>query len=267
MTISVSRRALFAIAAGGIAGAALPAFADPRPPWGTRTRLPLSLLLPLIDGAFAGTTLRLHNYGPRHGNSWHAPLASSLALGARLGGRSQAFTIDEFRNGSFRYYVNDINMSRLAFSRAGGAIRLTLDFESRGTELKGRCAGGVFRCPVGSDDTAPDIQINGGSVTLDLFPAAHGNSVAFNRVTSAFNGRIQAGGICRSFGDLCDRFTHYKARIRDAIQGAAGSMLAGATVKDLLATRLRPELDRAGVGNVVSAFLEGDNLVVIHRRA
>ena len=267
MTISVSRRAAFVIAAGGLAGLALPAFAEPRPPWGTRTRVPLSVLLPLLNDTFAGTTLRLNNYGPRHRDSWHAPLTSRLGLGARLGGRSQTFTIDEFRSGRFRYYVNDINMSRLALARAGGAIRMTLDFESRGTELKGRCVGGVLRCPVGSDDTAPDIQINGGSVTLDLFPAEHNNSVAFSRVDAVFNGRIQAGGVCRSFGDLCDRFTHYKTRIRDAVQGAARTTLAGSAVKDALAAGLRPALDRAGVGNVVAAFLEGDSLVVIHRRA
>jgi hypothetical protein len=125
----------------------------------------------------------------------------------------------------------------------------------------------VFRCPVGTDDTAPDIQIDGGSVTLDLFPAAHNNGVAFGRVVTAFNGRIRAGGVCRTFGDLCDRFTHYKARIRDAIQGTAGGMLAGSAVKDALATRLRPALDRAGIGNVVHAFIEGDDLVAIHRRS
>jgi hypothetical protein len=271
MEATMLRRSFLAAALGGSAASALlaikPALADPRPEYGVIiTRVPGALIRAAIEGAFRGTSLRLDNYGPRHGNSWHQANASRLALGPALGGATRTFTIPEARKGPFRYYVNDVNLAGLAAGFAGDRLKLNFRFEKRGTEIKGRCGGGVFDgCVAGSDSTAPDVQWEGdASLDLLLRPVALDGSLSYDRATVRLNGRFQAGGACRAI-DVCNLVAHYKERIRESVEGPANAILTSADIRRRVAAALRPVLDRVGIGEVRFVRIDGDTVNVHHR--
>ena len=210
------RRSFLSAALGGTAASAFlvlkPALADPRPEYGVIiTRVPGALIRAAIDSAFRGTALKLHNYGPRHGNSWHLRNGSRLVLGPALGGGAHAFDIPEARKGPFRYYVNDVNLAALTVGFDAGRVKLNMRFEKTGTEIKGRCGGGVFDgCVAGSDSTAPDVQWQGdASLDVLLRPVALAGSIARpsrrNTQPRSVSRRISRPNPCRNFASARGR--------------------------------------------------------------
>src|SRR5262249_18346773 len=145
------------------------------------------------------------------------------------------FTIPEFGKEIARrrylYYLKDVNSNRLTVDMVGPRLRLTLGFESSGSELEGRCLRkGVFHhwdhdCFVGGDKGAPDGNINRAQIQVLLPLIPFQGSVSYGPVSLAdirFDADIQLGGICKvgshiSGGDLCEVAFHYRRLIHDAV--------------------------------------------------
>lgn len=104
-----------------------------------------------LNRAFAGLRVRLDNIGP-----WRKSAGSYLQQDSRItlavpgGGATsrrfdipeQSFTINKAGGRHLRFYVSDLNVSRVRANienKRGGRLFLTIDFESSGTEIQGRC--------------------------------------------------------------------------------------------------------------------------------
>ena len=231
-------------------------------------RIDAGLIASQIENAFRGTTLRLNNYGPRRGDSWYLANDSLLRLGAPLGGREHRFTIPEVvirarvkvpllpdPKYTARYYISDMNLIRVSVAAEGAALRIRMEFDSRGTELKGRCSAG---CVVGSDDTAPDFQINRSRVDVSLTPAVFRDGLAYSSVNAQFSARVDSSGL----GEFFER--RVKSEIKSRLEPAIVNALNNDDVRMRIYSALRPTLDTARIGVVRSVRLEGRNLVIDH---
>jgi len=226
------------------------------------------LVASAIEGAFRGTQLRLNNYGPRHGDSWHKANDSFLRMSATLGGGERRFDIPEVvirarvkvpllpdPKYTARYYISDVNLASVAVAPAGGTFKITMRFESNGTELKGRCSDG---CVVGSDDTAPDFQINGARVDVFLTPAALDGSVSYGAARPEFHGHVDGSGLGEFFENKVKR------EIKNRLEPTIAGKLNEATVRHQVAAATRATLNRLGIGRVNSVRMIGGNLVIDH---
>lgn len=234
------------------------------------TSIPLTRITSLISTAFAGTRIRLNNFG-----TVRAPFVengSSIRLGPILGGRTQRFTIFPFfePRKPVYYYISDVNLRNISVGTSRQFIRISLHFESNGTELKGICRGSQVECFAGRDGTIPDIQIGNIRVDVLLEPWAADGSVSYRRAIVRFHGNSQAGGICRVThrmgADICRALYDYKAKIAQATESAVRSLLNRADLRRHLATAMRPVLRAEGVGNVFFTQIRSRNLEVYHRR-
>lgn len=147
----------------------------------TTTRIPAVIMTSLIQDLFDGTEIRLNNHGPGSPRgSWYKPDDSWIRLPEALGGLELPLDIPIGRGGAFQYYVRDVNLSAVRVTRQADAVAIRLLFESESVELKGYCWGTNsmidLDCPVGPDDSAPDVQIDNLIVTILLPPARFGRS-------------------------------------------------------------------------------------------
>lgn len=243
----------------------------------TRTRIPLALLTSLMEGCLRGTQIHLNNHGPRHGDSWLVANDSFLRLSGCLGGEETRFTLPEHvEDGRLRprvrmlYYINDLNLQGIDVGTEGRSFKLTLQFDDAGTELKGHCikreliGNGWKDCPVGTDQGAPDIQIQRARVHVFLEPSAYLGGISFGRVQAQFEGTIQAGGGCDVLGiDLCEKLAHYKREVRQQIEQAFTTLINRGSTHSAVARTFREILDARGIGEVRSASIEGGQLIII----
>ena len=227
-------------------------------------RISMASLTRLLTGTFRGMQIRINNYGRRHGNSWHKPRDSWVQLPRRLGGRRQVYTITEYRSGPYRYYVRDVNLNRVWFDHNRNHLRMNLEFESRGTEIKGRCAGHIILCAVGSDKAAPDVQMNRAKVTISMRPRVtrDGRSITYGDLHVRFRARIQAQGVCRAGPvDICYVITKYKREIPRQVENAIYQSLNSNALRQQVANAIRRILPR-NMGRIMSAYISGNNLIL-----
>jgi hypothetical protein len=245
-----------ALFAAGIAGAAAE----------TRT-VPAILVAAAIGVNFEGLQVHLNNFGRRHGDSWHVAASSFVRLPAGLGGRTITFTIPELvirarvhlplvpdPRFTARYYVSDFNTNLVRTEPFSGAIKITVRFESRGVELKGRCSAG---CIAGSDSTAPDFQINNARVDVIFALAALDGCISYASPRGEFHANVDASGI----GEFFDG--QVKSTIKRMLEPAIASALNDLTIRRRVAAAVRPQLDRMGIGRVTAVRMVGERDVVI----
>jgi hypothetical protein len=215
------------------------------------------LLASLIQGAFAGTVIHLNNYGPRHGNSWHVPNDSFIRLGAGVGGGELRFSLTEVRAAAGRrYYVHDLNLDRLLVRPETGAIKMIFEFESVGTEVKGRCSDNIT-CFGASDDAAPDFEINSSRLEISLTPVRHATGgVTFGPVDARFFAAVDGRGLGELVEGIVERDT------RTAIQNTARNSLDQPGVRDRVATALRPVLEGVRITGITAVRMDGRDLVI-----
>lgn len=224
-------------------------------------RINTRLVALAIEGAFHGTRMRINNYGPRRGNTWHVPNDSYLRLGSGLGGGEGAFNIPEVRETPYRYYVNDMNLTRVQALFQDGQFLLSFQFESNGTEIKGRCASsgvGTLLCAAGSDSSAPDFQLSSTRTAVFLQPVRYGDSISYGNVRTRFSTRIDGSGL----GEVVEGLV--RSEIRSAVENVTQRMLDQEAVRRQIADALRSVLASNGVGAVSALRVEGENLVIEH---
>jgi len=231
------------------------------------TRLNASILASLIEGVFTGTVIHLNNYTPTsHAvsgrDSWLLRGDSFLTRSAAMGGATTPIPLEEVSRGPLRYYVRDLNLNRVTARPETDAFRLTLRFETGGpVEIKGRCSNTTSSidpaCAVGSDDTAPDFDITDARLEITLPPVRDASgSLTYGPARVNFELNVEGGGVGSIFEDQVKR--SIKANVEPLISG----MIENAMLRRTVARSLRPALDRAGVGNVVTVRFEGSDLVI-----
>jgi len=153
-----------------------------------------------------------------------------------------------------RYYVHDFNSNLIRTEPVTDALKLTIRFESRGVELKGRCSAG---CVAGSDSTAPDFQINNARVDVTFAPAALDGSISYASPRGEFHANVDASGI----GEFFDG--RVKSEIKRFLEPAIASALSDLAVRRRVAAAVRPQLDRLGIGRVTGVRMVGSRDIVI----
>ena len=225
------------------------------------------LMARLIKRAVGGSKLRLHNVGRKRGDSYLRKNASYIQLSRLLGGTTQRFTVPETKidagaYGWLRYYINDVNLSRFDMKREGSRFKLSLFFESSGTELKGYHTA---RFVDFGDKGAPDVQMNNMRLDVYLTPARDSRGrFTYSQADVKFNANIQASGIC-NFKTVNFCGTSYKRRIAKGIESAVRAQLNNPTTRNRLAAGFAPQLRRFGIKNIVSVRIQGSYLVIKHR--
>lgn len=91
--------------------------------------------------------------------------------------------------GSYSYYVNDVNMTKLTVSAVSGAVRIVMQFDETGYEI------------TPSDERLPSVQWTGAAVVLDLRPIKVGNSMSLEAVSVQVKGNLNP--VCTKPGFLC----------------------------------------------------------------
>jgi hypothetical protein len=257
------RQILSGLGAGFAAAFAAPAFAGIPDPRKTLTETPILLALVAagMHTRLDGLRIRLHNYRSNGGRGGHEANASSIRFAT---GETQTFDIPTVENGAHRYYLNEINLERvLVRALPGRGIRLALSFEGNGTEIKSHCRGTIFQCPVGSDDSAPDVQIQHAKVEVVFAPRPFEGGLTLVPSDIDFTAEIRAGGICGG-PDICNAFGHYRVHIRRAMQSHFGRHLRAVEMQRSIANAMRPALDLMRIGFVHKAAVRGTNIVVVH---
>jgi hypothetical protein len=231
------------------------------------TRVNALILATLIERAFRGTVIHINNFTSRsHAvdgrDSWHLANDSFATIPIRSGPRTRIFNLAEVSQGPLRYYVRDLNLTRVFVRIADNAFRLIFAFEDRGpTEIKGKCSnttGSIdLACPAGSDSTAPDFEINDARLEVLLTPGrdASGN-LTYGAVRTTFEASVEGGGVGGIFEERVER------AIKSAVEEIVTRELDTTASREAVGRALRPELDRRGIGSVIVARIEGSDLVI-----
>ncbi|KST62434.1 hypothetical protein [Mastigocoleus testarum] len=236
---------------------------------GQITRIRTGIITQLIENLFKGTKIYLHNLGPKKGKSWHQKNSSYIQLSKTLGGRKQNFDIPESTvkaraYGTLRYYVDNIKLSRLNVKKENDAFKLSLFFESNGTELKGYHTA---RFVDFGDRGAPDIEMDNMRLDVYLKPAKDNfGRLSYDSIDVKFDANIQAGGVCNIRGtDICNRMFKYKKRIASAIESNLRAQLNNQRTRERLAASLYSQLKKFGIGRITGVNFQRNNLVIRHQ--
>lgn len=226
--------------------------------------IPFAFFTSEMQDAFQGTKVHLNNYGPRHGNSWYKGNDSYVELPASLGGAKQQFSFPVKNVKPFRFYMNDVNLASIQVDPSQGRLAISFNFESNNTEIKGRCAP---YCPLGSDSSAPDIQMNNATASVFLTPSVRNGSISFSQVESDFTANIQAQGACDFIGlrTVCNAITDYKSEIKNSAKNAIQNAVDSDSIRNEIAQKMRLKLLSHGVREVVSVEVLSNILVIKHR--
>ncbi len=228
--------------------------------------IPFAFFAIEMQSAFQGTKVHLNNYGPRHGNSWYKGNDSFVELPAALGGVKKQFSFPVKNAFPFRYYMNNVNLSSIQVNTSQNKLAIEFNFESNGKEIKGRCSNSI-KCILGSDLSAPDVQMNNTKASVYLTPSARNGSISFSQVESDFTADIQAQGACDVIGIsyVCNALTGYKSEIKNASKQAIQNAVDSDSIRNEIAEKMRLKLVSYGVKDVVSVEVLSNILVIKHR--
>lgn len=223
-----------------------------------------TLVANLIKDSLKGTQLHLHNLGSKSGSSYHKSNSSYIQFGKSLGGNKQIFTIPETKvdagsYGWLRYYVNDVNLSSFDIKQDGNRFKVTLLFESNGTELKGYHTAKLVDL---GDKGAPDVEMDNMRLDVYLTPGndAQGR-LTYNQVEVNFDANIQAGGICK-FKTINFCGNSYKRQIAVGIENAVRAQLDNPTTRNQLAAAFSPVMKALNIGKITKVYIQGSTMFV-----
>jgi hypothetical protein len=142
-----------------------------------------------------------------------------------------------------------------------------LNFENRGVEFRGHCratnVGEELSCALGAPDVDATLQVDI-FLTLDrYYSRAAPLSISFTDIRVEAHPNAQARGFCEAI-DVCNLFTNYKQRIKEAVETSLLAALNTRSVRDNVANALRPTLRGFNIGRVNSARVEGSQFVIMY---
>lgn len=218
----------------------------------------LSEFARMLDEQFSDAVLYLDNYGPRRversGATWHDPKGSYL----RLAGEKQVIDLPQvtkqLRRKRLMYYVQDMKSNRIEVKADGNRLKLEIEFESNGHELKGHCVRkAVLKkrrwkrdCIIGGDGGAPDGDVNNAILTFGFALVPYNGSVSYKVESVALSANISIGGVCKlgrrilkGNKDICDVMFHYKKRLNEAMVRQVKNQLGKSKYRKRVADRVR----------------------------
>jgi hypothetical protein len=207
-----------------------------------------------------GTEVRLNNFTPnRQGDrGWHRPNDSRIRLSPLFGGSEFRFNLPETRiglpTGQARYYVNQLNSSKLSLALEGKALKISMEFANRGRELEGR----GFLNP-------PSFNLRNSRLDVFLTPTRDSaGRLTYSTVRVSFNSDISPtdtwSSIVAGIGNLVGM--QYRSQIKSAIENEVRSYLQDPSTRAIVTERLQERLDLLGIRNLTDVRVEGNAVVL-----
>lgn len=230
-----------------------------------RFSIPMTAVAGLVQNAFRGTSMRINNYDAasrsRRSND------TRLSLSDALGGTDRIYDIAPVTQGPRSYYINDINLNNIQVRATRSGLKVTLGFENAGVEFKGHCRPGNpgerINCALGAPDVDATLSVDI-FLTLDRYYSRSAPlSISFTDIRVEAHPNARARGFCGAI-DICNLFTNYKQRIREAVEVNLQAALDTGAVRDNVANALRPTLRGFNIGRVNSARVEGSQFVIMY---
>ncbi len=183
----------------------------------------------VLSGAFLqalrNSTLKLDNYGSKHGNSW-LDQQSRLRL---PDGRVVAFAIPEITVAvagvrQWRYYVDELNSKAVHVGldkKNPSRLSVTISFEDSGHEVKGRClrkkiTGGWRECTLNIER---DMQATA-AAHLKIRPKLMNGKVGYELLKTRFESHVYpANALCKLAVNVCNVVSgFYQTPFRDLMR-------------------------------------------------
>ncbi|NJN48659.1 MAG: hypothetical protein HC805_01160 [Alkalinema sp. RL_2_19] len=238
------------------------AISAPAPATAASRKVPAAFVSSIVNNGLSSSKIHLNSHGPRHGNSYNKPNDSYV----NLYGFKKNFSLPEqsFKvlTNLYIYNVSNVNSNSMKLTPDGNHFDLTIKFESDNAEIKGMCRrkkliGGWANCIIGSDKGAPDINWKSPSVSVRLVPQAYNGGIILKATNVSVNGEFQANGICKIGRDICNRFTGYKGKIKQAVASSVMSQLNSSSVKAQMAQSTKTGLSQLGLPAITGVSMSG----------
>lgn len=163
---------------------------------------------------------------------------------------------------TYAYYVDDVNSTAIKVTPVSGALRLTLQFESKGAEMVGGCVKGSC----GLTDALPAIDWNDGSVSVDLAPVKVSNSMALQAKAVTIGGTFTPTclGVGGFFSDLsCDAALPFAnraiAKLKPELSGMLKDKVNDPALQSTIAGEIQKRLTIGGLGDIVITDVASDS--------
>ncbi len=130
----------------------------------------------VLSTQLRGTTGRINTYGPRHDDSWFLSGDSWIKFPDAI--RRDRINFDqliEIRILPRRYYFNDINLRGITVRPSNQYLKITVNWESDGPELRGECVNDAG-CMFGT----PTVQLNDLAININVRPFASGGKIGYD---------------------------------------------------------------------------------------
>ncbi len=262
----------------------------PLPVIGRQQRIPLAGLIQAVNrSVFNESRFVFDNLGSYGKNGGFLENASLIDVA----GYVDTFSIPAYshrRNkGLYRveYYLNDLRSNEMFLSRGDqhpSHLKLTVNMETRGREIKGFCrkkVGKKYYLCANNGDVLPDAELESPRVIMQLVPEVFNgrcgnnnvNSIALTVTASDFYGRLKFAGDWNRVPDIIEK--RFKRGIEDrhlnkllqdmAIKAekAANQALNSNQVQCALAAPIRDFIDQTLGGVRINAVgIQGNQLVI-----
>jgi hypothetical protein len=207
-------------------------------------KVPKAVVSTAFNAALASMKIKLDNYGAKQGTSW----LDQQSYIVMPGGGTKKFPLpeSEYEIGSkyrkLKHYIDDMTTTSLNAIVIGDRIVLTVQFESQGEEIKGKCVRKLFgnwdECSL---DIERDIHLDNSRIEMSFVPVPHKGSISIGSPQASFKTDIKiASKLCQAFSGICGKIENrIKGEVTTAIETAALNQLKSASVRDAVATGVR----------------------------
>lgn len=168
---------------------------------------------------------------------------------------------------TYAYYVSDINSQSVRASAVTGAVRLTVSFESDGSEMVSGCVQGS--CAF--EEALPNIEWSQPAIAIDVVPVAYNGSVALKVVNVEFGGTLRA--VCQDSADFflagaCEAGLSWAnrsiAKLKPELAAQIKDKMNAPELQQSIANDLKKYLTIGSAGSVsISKVSAGDSSVTI----
>ncbi|MEL6462078.1 MAG: hypothetical protein AAFQ91_28220 [Cyanobacteria bacterium J06621_15] len=232
--------------------------------------IPKSVVSTAFNTALSSTKVRLDNYGRKRGTTWHQN--SSFMLFPN--GAKQAFPIDEYsykitKYRRLKYYLNDMNTSSIQTHINGSRLKTTLNFESQGEEVKGKCVRRRFRkwkeCSLKMER---DIHLNNSRISMSFVPVAYDGSISYRNPIVDFKTDVRVPNrLCRTFKGICRKIegrinNQLTKTVEQRFTNSLNNPKLKAKVAKSIKNSIRGRLGKYKNWKIVSIQSKGRNYVV-----
>jgi len=205
--------------------------------------VPKSVISAAFNVALSSTSVKLDNYGPKNGTSWHKDSSYVLLPGGSkkpFSIREQTFNVTKWRK--LRHYIDDMRTSNIQASVNGDRIDVSVFFESQGEEVKGKCIrrrlGNWKECNLRLER---DIHLNNAQILVSLTPVAYDGTISFANAKASFKTDIKiANKLCKAFSGICGWIEgKIKNQLTSQIEGPFNSQLNSSKVRTAVANSIK----------------------------